>query len=279
MSQRDDYEPGVPCWVDTLQPDPEAAMAFYGALFGWEFARTGPMGYSVARLRGRDVAGDRRRCRPRPGAAAGWITYVYVESADETAERVRSAGGAVLVEAFDVRPAGRMAVLADPGRRGVRRMGARRAQGRAARQRARRVGDEPPRDARSRRARPRSTARCSAGRPRRSAKGAARSPCSACPATSAASPSSPSRARWSRRWRPCATTARPRWTVNFWDHDVDATAARAVELGGRALRGALRHADDQDGRARRPARRRVHHQQRPRLRRKLRWPTSPSSTT
>ena len=27
----------------------------------------------------------------------------------------------------------------------------------------------------------------------------------------------------------------PRWTVNFWDHDVDATAARAVELGGRAL--------------------------------------------
>jgi predicted enzyme related to lactoylglutathione lyase len=27
----------------------------------------------------------------------------------------------------------------------------------------------------------------------------------------------------------------PRWNVNFWDHDVDATAAKAVELGGRAV--------------------------------------------
>jgi uncharacterized protein len=25
------------------------------------------------------------------------------------------------------------------------------------------------------------------------------------------------------------------WSVNFWDHDVDATAAKAVELGGRAV--------------------------------------------
>ena len=24
----------------------------------------------------------------------------------------------------------------------------------------------------------------------------------------------------------------PRWSVNLWDHDVDATAAKAVELGG-----------------------------------------------
>ncbi len=33
MSERDAYEPGVPCWVDTLQPDPEAAKGFYGKLF------------------------------------------------------------------------------------------------------------------------------------------------------------------------------------------------------------------------------------------------------
>ena len=26
-----------------------------------------------------------------------------------------------------------------------------------------------------------------------------------------------------------------RWNVNLWDHDVDATAAKAVELGGRAV--------------------------------------------
>ena len=87
MSQRDDYEPGVPCWIDTLQPDPEAAMAFYGALFGWEFAGPGPMGYRVARLRGRDVAGIGAQPADGPAPPPAWTTYVYVESADETAER------------------------------------------------------------------------------------------------------------------------------------------------------------------------------------------------
>ena len=37
MPERDGYIPGVPCWVDTSQPDPGAALAFYGGLFGWEF--------------------------------------------------------------------------------------------------------------------------------------------------------------------------------------------------------------------------------------------------
>jgi len=37
MSERDDYPNGVPCWVDTLAPYPQAAMGFYERLFGWEF--------------------------------------------------------------------------------------------------------------------------------------------------------------------------------------------------------------------------------------------------
>jgi predicted enzyme related to lactoylglutathione lyase len=37
VPERDAYIAGVPCWVDTSQPDPDAAAAFYGGLFGWEF--------------------------------------------------------------------------------------------------------------------------------------------------------------------------------------------------------------------------------------------------
>jgi predicted enzyme related to lactoylglutathione lyase len=37
MHDRDWYPAGVPCWIDTAQPDPDAAAAFYGGLFGWEF--------------------------------------------------------------------------------------------------------------------------------------------------------------------------------------------------------------------------------------------------
>src|SRR3712207_7535287 len=37
VPERDGYIPGVPCWVDASEPDPQAAVDFYGGLFGWEF--------------------------------------------------------------------------------------------------------------------------------------------------------------------------------------------------------------------------------------------------
>ena len=44
MPERDGYIPGVPCWIDTSQPDPKAALPFYGGLFGWEFEDVMPEG-------------------------------------------------------------------------------------------------------------------------------------------------------------------------------------------------------------------------------------------
>ena len=41
-------------------------------------------------------------------------TYVRVDSADETAAKVREAGGSVVTEPFDVMDFGRMAVFTDP---------------------------------------------------------------------------------------------------------------------------------------------------------------------
>ena len=54
---------------------------------------------------------------------ATWNTYIWVESADATAEKVREAGGAVLSEPFDVFDAGRMAVCSRPGGSGVQSCG------------------------------------------------------------------------------------------------------------------------------------------------------------
>ncbi len=107
MSERETYPPGVPCWVDNLVPDVEAALRFYRELLGWEFDGPGPGDYYVARLRGSDVAGV--GAQP-PGVAAGWNTYVSVASVSDTA---RSAGR-VRVEPFDALPAGRVAVIEDP---------------------------------------------------------------------------------------------------------------------------------------------------------------------
>jgi predicted enzyme related to lactoylglutathione lyase len=116
MAEQDRYIPGVPCWVDTSQPDPDAAVEFYGGLFGWQFENVmppdAPGKYFIARLDGGDVAAVGSQPQGAPPTAV-WNTYVWVESADETASRAREAGGRVLMEPFDVMEAGRMAVLSD----------------------------------------------------------------------------------------------------------------------------------------------------------------------
>ena len=116
MPERDGYIPGVPCWIDTSQPDPEAAVAFYSGLFGWEFEDVmppeSPGKYYTARLRGGDVAAVGSIPEGAPPTAM-WNTYVWVESADQTASEVLDAGGKALMEPFDVMDAGRMAVFAD----------------------------------------------------------------------------------------------------------------------------------------------------------------------
>lgn len=117
MSERDGYIPGVPCWVDTSQPDPEAAVDFYRGLFAWEFEDVMPPGspgrYFIGRIRGLDVAAAGSQPEGGPPAAV-WNTYVWVDSADDAAAKVAAAGGKVLTEPFDVMDAGRMAVCADP---------------------------------------------------------------------------------------------------------------------------------------------------------------------
>jgi uncharacterized protein len=117
VAERDGYIPGVPCWTDTTQPDPSAAAAFYSGLFGWELEDVmppdAPGSYFIARVRGGDVAAIGSQPEGGPPMAM-WNTYIWVDSADATAAKVRDAGGRVLTEPFDVMDAGRMAVFADP---------------------------------------------------------------------------------------------------------------------------------------------------------------------
>jgi predicted enzyme related to lactoylglutathione lyase len=131
MPERDGYILGVPCWVDVSEPDPEAALDFYRGLFGWEFENTMPPGsdgnYFVARSETRAWSLFDQSGEPRSGDVAAvrsipegvppvatWNTYVWVDSADEIASKVRDAGGSVVIEPYDAASAGRMAFLTDP---------------------------------------------------------------------------------------------------------------------------------------------------------------------
>ncbi len=239
MSQRDDYRPGVPCWIDTLQPDPDAAMAFYAGLFGWDFAGPGDMPgdppgrYFVARVRGRDVAGVGSHPAGSP-SLPGWNTYVYVESADDAARKASSAGGTVLTEPFDALPAGRMAVLADPA-------GAPFCVWEPGQRKGAQLVNEAGAWAMS---------QLSTPDPERAAEfygalfgwttetfgtGPGAVTMFRLPGYEGGEPEQPVSREVIAVMAASQGDAPAQWSVNFWDRDVDATAAKAVELGGRTV--------------------------------------------
>ena len=109
------YPAGVTCWVDTEQPDLEAAAAFYAGLLGWTLTDVAPPGtgysYLLATLDGQDVAALAPVIGDRPAA---WNTYVAVDDTDAAAAAVPSLGGTVALPPTDAGPGGRWALCLDP---------------------------------------------------------------------------------------------------------------------------------------------------------------------
>ena len=106
--------PGTPNWVDLGTPDLTDAKRFYAALFGWT-PHVSPQpeagGYTIFTKGAKAVAG----AGPLFGEdqRPAWSTYIATEDADALAAKVESAGGKVLVAPFDVMDQGRMAVFLD----------------------------------------------------------------------------------------------------------------------------------------------------------------------
>jgi predicted enzyme related to lactoylglutathione lyase len=115
MPQRDTAPVGAPCWVDVLTSDPDRTSSFYEQLFGWT-AKTSPEhgGYINFLKDGQLVAG----CSPDPqesGSPSRWSIYLAVDDAAATAAAAAAHGGQVLVPVIDVMELGSMAVVGDPG--------------------------------------------------------------------------------------------------------------------------------------------------------------------
>jgi uncharacterized protein len=119
MSDRDGYQPGVPCWVETWHDDPGPAVQFYSAILGWEAENTLPPDaegtFHICRTRGRDAAAIGSPLPEGAPPTPVWTTFILVESAEETAGKARDAGGSVIVEPFESLEGGRLAIVADPG--------------------------------------------------------------------------------------------------------------------------------------------------------------------
>ncbi|HMG36588.1 MAG TPA: VOC family protein [Blastocatellia bacterium] len=118
MPEVSGHAPGSFCWFELGTSDQEAAKKFYSALFGWDPQDTqaGPgMIYTLLKLNGKDVAALYQLTEQyHKGVPPHWLNYVAVSDADEAAAKVKSLGGNVLLEPFEVMDLGRMAMFQDP---------------------------------------------------------------------------------------------------------------------------------------------------------------------
>jgi len=106
------------CWVDLAALDSDAAMEFYGDLFGWTAHRQRANGGSFTRLRagGKDIGSLYQMSREQMGDGwpSHWTPYVRVADVDATLARAALLGATVVAPAFDVDDMARVAVMQDP---------------------------------------------------------------------------------------------------------------------------------------------------------------------
>ena len=115
MGERTSYAPGTFSWVDLQTDDLDGAKQFYGALLGWSYDDI-PIGegsvYSMAQVQGHNVAGLGER--QDESIPPHWNCYVTVADVDASAARAAELGANILAPPFDVFDAGRMSAFADP---------------------------------------------------------------------------------------------------------------------------------------------------------------------
>lgn len=110
----DTTAPGTPCWIELVTPDREQAVAFYGSLFGWTATEPNEEfgGYSRFESDGRAIGGLMPEVPGMTGAPQ-WSVYLATSDAEKTAALATEHGGSVLVPPMPLPGLGTMVVVAD----------------------------------------------------------------------------------------------------------------------------------------------------------------------
>ncbi|MFD4370521.1 VOC family protein [Streptomyces sp. NPDC058486] len=108
---------GTPVWTDAMFTDAAGAKTFYADVLGWTFgeASTEFGNYTQAYKNGKAVAAV---VPPMPGAdtppQSAWCLYLASDDVEATAEKIKAAGGTVLMEPMRVDDFGSMCIAQDP---------------------------------------------------------------------------------------------------------------------------------------------------------------------
>jgi len=109
---------GAICWRELTTKDLPAALEFYAKLFGWNMEQS-----KITNMDYKEIHIDEIPCGgmmafdedsgPEP-PPSHWSTYIAVDNADETAEKITANGGTIRVPPFDAPGVGRIAMAAEP---------------------------------------------------------------------------------------------------------------------------------------------------------------------
>ncbi len=121
MPEITQYAPGTPSWADLLARDGQAAKDFYTALFGWTYDDhpAGPdMVYTMFSHNGMAACASAEAGPGQENLPPHWSVYVTVDDLEAAVERATKAGGTVVLGPMDVTPmpdhtVGRMAIIQD----------------------------------------------------------------------------------------------------------------------------------------------------------------------
>ncbi|WP_306589724.1 VOC family protein [Geothrix sp. 21YS21S-4] len=108
---------GTFCWYELATRERDAALAFYGALFGWTAQPMGLASVDYTLLfRGEELMGGLMAISGPEweGVPNHWMPYVAVADVDARAAAVPTLGGSGCVPPTDIPDVGRFAVVGDP---------------------------------------------------------------------------------------------------------------------------------------------------------------------
>jgi len=110
-------EPGSWCWNELGTNDTDAAGKFYSGLFGWgldAMEMGGGMIYTMLRNGEKHTGGMYKITSEMGGMPPNWMIYFAVADCDQSAEKVTSLGGKVIVPPSDIPNVGRFSLVQDP---------------------------------------------------------------------------------------------------------------------------------------------------------------------
>jgi predicted enzyme related to lactoylglutathione lyase len=111
---------GAPCWADLQTSDTERSTAFYTGLFGWTAGEAAPEfgGYFMFMRDGVPVAGCMHSDDQAPVSDV-WSVYLATDDVAKTLETAATHGGQVIVPAMPVGSSGTMGFVIDPSGAGI----------------------------------------------------------------------------------------------------------------------------------------------------------------